>query len=55
MIYRCLNLFMLLELLIIEEEHAREMPDTSLIIRDVVRMSDGAVAMRDNMTKEELV
>jgi len=32
-----------------------EMPDTSLIIRDVVRMSDGAVAMRDNMTKEELV
>jgi len=40
---------------LIEKEHAREIPDTLTIIRDVVQMSDRAVAMSANMTKEELV
>jgi len=31
------------------------MSDTLSIIMDVVQMSDGVVAMRDNMTKDELV
>jgi len=40
---------------IIEEEHAREIPDTLTIIRDVVQMADNVVAMQVEMTKEELV
>ena len=40
---------------IIEEEHAREMPDTLTIIRGVVQMDDNDVAMNTEMTKEELV
>ena len=40
---------------IIEEEHAREMPDTLTIIRDVVQIADNVVAMQAEMTKEELV
>jgi len=40
---------------IIEEEHAREMPDTLTIIREIVQMSDGALAMSDQMSREELL
>ena len=40
---------------IIEKEHAREMPDTLTIIRDVVQIADDIVARRGEMTKEEIV
>jgi len=40
---------------IIEEEHAREMPDTLTIIRDVVHIVDDIVARQAEMTKEEIV
>jgi len=40
---------------IIEEEHAREMPDTLTIIWDVVHIADDIVAKSDEMTKEEIV
>jgi len=40
---------------IIEEEHAREMPDTLTIIRDVVHIADNIVARQAEMTKEEIV
>ena len=40
---------------IIEEEHAREMPDTLTIIRDVVHIADDIVARSGEMTKEEIV
>jgi len=40
---------------IIEEEHAREMPDTLTIIRDVVQIVDDIVARSGEMTKEEIV
>jgi len=39
---------------LIEEEHARDIPDTLTIIRDVVQIADNVVAMYANMTKEEL-
>jgi len=41
--------------LIIEEEHAREMPDTLTIIRDVMHITDDIVARHADMTKEEIV
>jgi len=40
---------------IIEEEHAREMPDTLTIILDVVHIADDIVARSGEMTKEEIV
>jgi hypothetical protein len=40
---------------IIEEEHAREMPDTLTIIRDVVHIVDDIVVRQAGMTKEEIV
>jgi len=40
---------------IIEEEHAREMPDTLTIIRDVVHIADDIVTRQAEMTKEEIV
>jgi len=40
---------------IMEEEHAREMPDTLTIIRDVVHIVDDIVARQAEMTKEEIV
>jgi len=40
---------------LIEEEHARELPETLTIIRDVVQMADNDVAMQAEMTKEELM
>jgi len=40
---------------IIEEEHAREMPDALTIIQDVVQIADNIVARSDEMTKEEIV
>jgi len=40
---------------IIEEEHAREMPDILTIIRDVVHIADDIVARSGEMTKEEIV
>ena len=40
---------------IIEEEHAREMPDTLTIIQDVVHIVDDIVARSGEMTKEEIV
>jgi len=40
---------------IIEEEHAREMPDTLTIIRDVVDIADDIMARNKEMTKEEIV
>jgi len=40
---------------LIEEEHAREIPDTLTIIKDIVQISDNDVAMSATMTKEELV
>jgi hypothetical protein len=40
---------------IIEEEHAREMPDTLTIIRDVVHIADNIVAKSGEMTKEKIV
>jgi len=40
---------------IIEEEHAREMPDTLTIIRDVVHIVDDIVARNSEMTKVEIV
>jgi hypothetical protein len=40
---------------IIEEEHAREMPDTLTIIWDVVHIADDIVARHTEMTKEEIV
>ncbi|RHN82540.1 hypothetical protein MtrunA17_Chr1g0210941 [Medicago truncatula] len=40
---------------IIEEEHAREMPDTLRIIRDVVHIVDDIVARQAETTKEEIV
>jgi len=40
---------------IIEEENAREMPDTLTIIRDVVHIADDIVARHADMTKEEIV
>jgi hypothetical protein len=40
---------------LIEEEHARELPDTLTIIRDVVQMAHNVVAMSAEMTKEELL
>jgi len=40
---------------IIEEERAREMPDTLTIIRDVVHIADDIVAKQAEMTKEEIV
>nr|ABN08023.1 IMP dehydrogenase/GMP reductase, related [Medicago truncatula] len=40
---------------IIEEEHAREMPDTLTIIRDVVHIVGDIVARQAEMTKEEIV
>jgi hypothetical protein len=39
----------------IEEEHAREMPDTLTINRDVVHIADDIVARQAGMTKEEIV
>jgi hypothetical protein len=40
---------------IIEEEHAREMPDTLTIVRDVLHIADDIVARQAEMTKEEIV
>jgi len=40
---------------IIEEEHARELPDTLTIIRDVMQIVDNVVARSGEMTREELV
>ena len=40
---------------IIEEDHAREMPDTLTIIWDVVQIADDIVAKSGEMTKEEIV
>jgi len=40
---------------IIEEEHARELPDTLTIIRDVVQIADNVVGKSSEMTREELV
>jgi len=40
---------------IIEEEHVREMPDTLMIIRDVVHIVDDIVARSGEMSKEEIV
>ena len=40
---------------IIEEEHAKELPDTLTIIRDVVQIADNVVARSGEMTREELV
>jgi len=40
---------------IIEEEHARELPDTLTIIRDVVQIADNVVARSGEMTREELL
>lgn len=40
---------------IIEEEHARELPDTLMIIQDVVQIADNIVARSGEMTKEEIV
>jgi len=40
---------------IIEDGHAREMPDTLTIIWDVVHIADDIVAMSGGMTKEEIV
>ena len=40
---------------IIEEEHARELSDTLIIIRDVVQLADNVVARSGEMTKEEQV
>jgi len=40
---------------IIEEEHAREMPDTLTIIRDLVHIADDIVAKSGEMTIEEIV
>jgi len=40
---------------IIEEEHAREMPDTLTIIRDVVHIANNILARSGEMTKEEIV
>jgi len=40
---------------IIEEEHARELPNTLTIIRDVVQIADNVVARSGEMTREELL
>ena len=40
---------------LIEEEHAKQLPNTLTIIRDVLQMADNVVAMSAEMTKEELV
>ncbi|XP_024642097.1 uncharacterized protein [Medicago truncatula] len=40
---------------IIEDEHARDMPDTLMIIRDVVHIVDDIVDRQAEMTKEEIV
>jgi len=40
---------------IIKEEHARELPDTPTIIRDVVQITDNVVARSGEMTREELL
>jgi len=40
---------------IIEEEHAREMPDTLTIIWDVVHIAEDIVARSGEVTKEEIV
>jgi len=40
---------------IIEEEHARETPDTLTIIWDLVQIADDIVAKSGEMTKEEIV
>ena len=40
---------------IIEEVHAREMPDTLTIIRDVLHIIDDIVARSGEMTKEKIV
>jgi hypothetical protein len=40
---------------IIEEEYAREMPNTLTIIRDVVHIANDIVARQAEMTKEEIV
>jgi len=40
---------------LIAEEHAREMPDTLTITRDVVQIADSVVAMSAETTKKELV
>ena len=40
---------------IIKEEHAREMPNTLTIIRDVVHIADDIVTRSGEMTKEEIV
>jgi hypothetical protein len=39
----------------IEQEHAREMPDTLELIKDVVRMADDGVARRNELSSEEVV
>jgi hypothetical protein len=39
---------------IIEEDHAREMPDTLTIIWDYVHIADDIVARHTEMTKEEI-
>jgi hypothetical protein len=39
----------------IEEEHAREMPDTLTIVRDVAHIARDIVARHGKMTKEEVV
>jgi len=40
---------------IIEEEHARELPNTLTIIRDVVQIADNVVVRSGEMTREEIV
>ena len=40
---------------IIEDEHARKMPNTLMIIQDVVQIVDDVVARSGEMTREELV
>lgn len=40
---------------LMEKEHAREIPDTLVLIRDCLRMADQALASRDKMIKEDLL
>jgi hypothetical protein len=40
---------------IIEEEHAREMPDTLAIIRDVAQIADGVMARQHEMSREDFL